>query len=510
MKFASPTLHLPPPWPRYAKSLLRHASNARHNNVLISHLPPPRLDYKSISENTLYKSHNSYNRKAILPVGAVQSIARLYAELKTLSSELNLKLALRNFTSNIVHSSPHLTNKIAAIEQGKALKSEILELKSRVAVIELELLHNALPIPNDTHPDTPIGPEAAAVTLSTHGPHPLPITPLRDHVRVARALRMLELDAGSTVTGSSWYYLLNEGALLDIALVNYSLSVAIRHGYRPVITPDVVKADVAMRCGFQPRDPTDNLHQMYHLSSTQGKDHPELVLSGTAEIPLAGLFANKVFEQSQLPKKVVGVGKAFRAEAGARGTDTRGLYRVHQFSKVELFAVTPEAHSAEVMEDMKKTQVEILEGLKFPFRVLDMPTEELGASAYRKYDIEAWMPGRGRWGEVTSTSNCTDYQSRRLHIRYRRKTPPVRPTTPSTLDYSHVKAPVNLPLEKQPLLFAHTLNGTAAAVPRLIVALLENGVRLEGDDIVGLDLPNVLRPFWVGSTERNEVDIRWI
>lgn len=234
--------------------------------------------------------------------------------------------------------------------------------------MESDLLHVALSIPNDTHSDTPIGSEAATVILSTHGPSASTHTPSRDHVRIARHFQILDLAAGSTVTGSSWYFLLNEGALLELALINYALSVAIRHGYRPVTTPDVVKADIAKRCGFQPRDPTDNVHQMYHLTSESQKDHPELVLSGTAEIPLAGLFANKIYEESQLPLKVVGVGKAFRAEAGARGADTRGLYRVHQFSKVELFAVEIETCSSDAMEDMKKVQIEILDGLKLPFR----------------------------------------------------------------------------------------------------------------------------------------------
>jgi seryl-tRNA synthetase len=324
-----------------------------------------------------------------------------------------------------VHGSKDPAARTAAIERAKALKIEVSDLKSRVATVESDLLRNALLIPNDTHSDTPIGSEASTVTLSTHGPSALPSTLSRDHVRVACYFQMLDLDAGSTVTGSSWYFLLNEGALLELALINYALSVAIRHGYRPVIPPDVVKIDIARRCGFQPRDPNDSLQQMYHLTSESEKDHPELVLSGTAEIPLAGFFANQVFEESQLPLKVVGVGKAFRAEAGARGADTRGLYRVHQFTKVELFVVEVDTRSEEVMEDMRRIQVEILDGLKLPFRceqfcvqnvfsstdqqdsVLDMSTEELGASAYRKYDMEAWMPGRGRWGEVREDHDDT-------------------------------------------------------------------------------------------------------
>lgn len=231
---------------------------------------------------------------------------------------------------------------------------------------EERLLKLAFAVPNDTHPDTPLGPESAAVTLSTHGPEPLPPSSSRDHVSIGRTLGLLDLEAAATVTGSSWYYLLNEGALLEMALVNYALSIAIRHGFTPVTTPDVVRADVAHRCGFQPRDPTIDppVSQMYHISPS----NPELVLAGTAEIPLAGLFANRLFNEGELPAKVVGLGRAFRAEAGARGADTRGLYRVHQFTKLELFAVSESEQSEEIMEEMKKLQIEIFEGLGLSFR----------------------------------------------------------------------------------------------------------------------------------------------
>lgn len=261
------------------------------------------------------------------------------------------------------------------LEFAKIIKAEISELEGRVARLEEELDALALAIPNDTHPDVPIGPESVAETRSTHGPEPIPADPARDHVSICRALDLIDLEAGATVTGSSWYYLKNEGALLELALVNYALSVAMKYGYTPVTTPDVVRSDIARRCGFQPRDPVDGAaSQMYHLmhsadpAEAENHHHPELVLAGTAEIPLAGMFANKVLSQSDLPKKVVGLGHAFRAEAGARGADTRGLYRVHQFTKLELFVVSEEEKSDEMMEEMRKMQTEIFEGLGLSFR----------------------------------------------------------------------------------------------------------------------------------------------
>ncbi|KAG8756703.1 Serine--tRNA ligase, mitochondrial [Serendipita sp. 396] len=209
------------------------------------------------------------------------------------------------------------------------------------------------------------------------------------------------------------------------------------------------------------------------------------------------MFAERVFKEKELPCRLVGVGHAFRSEAGSRGAEARGLYRVHQFTKVELFAVTEQEQSSTMMEEIRRIQTEIFTGLGFPFRVLDMPTEELGHAAYRKYDIEAWMPGRGDWGEISSTSNCLDFQARRLHIRYR----PVNCSSASGAVASKSKG----------LPFAHTLNGTGAAIPRLIVALLENGAQLnEAEQVVGLVLPSVLRRFWLaGDTLGPYARITW-
>jgi len=430
-------------------------------------------------------------------VGAIQTIARLYDEVKDLNSTLSAKRHARSTVGDKIRASAKdPQTKQAAVEEAKNLKAEIAGLEWRVAESEDELLKLATRVPNDTHPAVPIGPESVAKILSEHGPAPIPASSERDHVAIARTLGLVDFEAAAMVAGTSWYYLRNEGALLELALINYALSIAMKYGFTPVTTPDVVRADIAHRCGFQPRD--QHADQNYHVSYSYDPDHPhqhpDFVLSGTAEIPLAGMFANKIYNAKDLPMKVVGLGRAFRAEAGARGADTRGLYRVHQFTKLELFMVSEEGKSEALMEELKSIQVEIFQGLGFPFRVLDMPTEELGASAYRKYDMEAWMPGRGSWGEISSTSNCTDYQARRLHIRYRR-------STDSSTIMSDPQAP-SVP-------FAHTLNGTAAAIPRLIVALLENGARFDGSgSVVGLDLPKTLRPFWVGGDTRSL--IQWV
>ena len=374
------TWRIPP-----SPSHVLHGSIKRYstaNELLSTSLPKPRLDYRSISENVVFKSHNAFNRKATLPIGAAQTIEKLYVEQKGLSGSLNSKRHAQSLVGDRIQKAVRekdATAKQVALEEAKDLKAQIGELEKHLAEIEDQLYDLASCVPNDTHPDVPIGPENVAVTLSTHGPPPLPATPTRDHVNIGKALGLFDLEAGSQVTGSSWYYLTNEGALLEMALTNYALSVALRHGFSPVITPDVVRTDIARRCGFQPRDHMTS--QSYHVSTASPASpsspselsthaHPDLVLAGTAEIPLAGLFANKIIPSATLPKKVVGYGRAFRAEAGARGADTRGLYRVHQFTKIELFVVSKEEESEAMMEEMRKIQVEIFEGLGLTFRYL--------------------------------------------------------------------------------------------------------------------------------------------
>ncbi|KAG5644604.1 hypothetical protein DXG03_008082 [Asterophora parasitica] len=362
-------------------------SLSRSPVISLSALHPPRLDYRVIAENVVKKSNNAINRKAPIPAGAIDHVVRTYTEYKRLQNTLNAKRNTRSIVGERIRKTAGQGDaeaKKAALAEATQLKAEVSELETTLAEVESELLTLALAIPNDTHPNSPLGPESAAVTVSTHGPSPIPPDPERDHVSICRKLGLLDLESGSAVTGSSWYYLLNEAALLEIALTNYAMSVALKHGFTPVLTPDVVRSDIASRCGFQPRDNSDPpMAQMYHINTPPAS--PELVLSGTSEIPLAGMFANKVFPCTTLPLKVVGLGHSFRAEAGARGADTRGLYRVHQFTKVELFAVTTEEGSETMLKEMLDVQKSILEGLGFPFRqetpnslsscILTLPTE---------------------------------------------------------------------------------------------------------------------------------------
>ncbi|WVQ78232.1 serine-tRNA ligase [Cryptococcus sp. DSM 104549] len=472
-----------------------------------SSLPKPRLDYPRLLSFPSDTLQNAQLRAFPLPADHLSTLSQLRASQLVLAGKLNAVRARQNEVGRVIKSTCGAgPDGALAKTQAKELKAEVKAYEAELATTESSLLDLALALPNFSHPSAPLGPEENATTLETFGPPPIPADPARDHVTFAQHFSLLDPTASAKATGASWPYLRGALALLEQALVAYATSVAVKKGYEPVVPPDVVKADIAWRCGFQPRDAAEGdaaASQTYHLANGGGS---KLCLAGTSEIPLAGMFADTLLTEESLPRRVVGIGRAFRAEAGARGADTRGLYRVHQFTKVELFVVSTEEGSEGVMEEMRGLQKEIAEGLGLSVRVLDMPTEELGASAHRKYDMEAWMPGRGKWGEITSTSNCTDYQSRRLSITYRPRASPYPPSPTS-------------PSSSTSLPFAHTLNGTAAAIPRLMVALLENGLRYEkgeGGEVVytGLDLPKVLERFYVGGETIGEGkkvgSIRWV
>jgi seryl-tRNA synthetase len=253
-----------------------------------------------------------------------------------------------------------------ALRQAKKLKIRVAEYEKVLQETESELMDLSELLPNATHPDVPHGDESKAIELERFGPEPSPADHRRDHLDICNHFDWLDSSASAQATGSSWPYLKGALAILEHALVQYALSIAVRRGFVPVQTPDVIKEDIMARCGFRPRDPSQT-GQTYYLSTSspaqEDTHQPYLVLTATAEIPLAALTANQILPESSLPIKYVGHGRAFRAEAGARGADTRGLYRVHQFTKVELFAVTRAEESDRMMEELRSVQRDIFEGL---------------------------------------------------------------------------------------------------------------------------------------------------
>ncbi|KAK0704664.1 hypothetical protein B0H67DRAFT_557422 [Lasiosphaeris hirsuta] len=368
------------------------------------------------------------------------------------------------------------------LEEGRRLKAALTTIEDAEASLTAEMEALALAIPNLTSDATPRGTEPRVLSYINDHPEPEPALSdrvWRSHVHIGQELGVLDLASATKASGWGWYYLLDEAAQLEQALVSYALAAATRAGWRQVSPPSLVYGHIAAACGFQPRD-TDGLTQVYAVAQSAedaARGKPELVLAGTAEIPLAGMQADATLDESSLPMKRVAVSRCYRAEAGARGADTKGLYRVHEFTKVELFAwSTPDADAAEdLFDEMIDLQTELLESLGLHCRVLEMPAADLGASATRKCDIETFFPSRRErndgWGEVTSASICTDYQTRRLATR--------------------VKVDGKV-------LWPWTVNGTALAVPRVLAAILEHGW---DEDEKSVQIPEVLWPWMDGRTK---------
>lgn len=419
------------------------------------------LDAQFIRDNLEAVKANCQNRNV---KADVDRVVQLDDERKRLVQETQVLQQRQNEISKLIPKEKDKEKKQTLIQEGRDLREKVAGLETRSKQIETDLKTVLMTIPNMTHPDAPVGKEANDNKVLRRWGEPRQFDfPAKDHVALAESLKLVDFEAGSSVAGQKFYYLKNEAVLLELALVQYAMNTLIREGYTPVITPDVARVDVLEGIGFIPRGPET---QIYSLENT------DLCLIATAEITLGGMHRDHVFDDLQLPLKYVGLSHCFRTEAGAPGRDTRGLYRVHQFTKVEMFAFCAADQSEAIHQELLRIEESIFQGLGLPYHVIDTCTGDLGGPAYRKYDLEAWMPGRGEkgeYGEVTSTSNCTDYQARRLNIRYK-------------------------VAGQKGTRFTHTLNGTAVAVTRAILAILENNQQADGSVIV----PEVLRP-WVGK-----------
>ncbi len=349
----------------------------------------------------------------------------------------------------------------ALIEQGKVLRDEVSAIDEQLKVVEEQLRSEQARIPNLTHPESPVGGEADAREIRVWGRRPEFSFPVKDHVELAAGLDLIDFEAGARVAGSGFYFLKNDAVLLEMALVQFALTKLRAEGFTLFTTPDLARDSVLEGIGFTPRG-TET--QIYSVADT------DLSLVATAEITLGGIQKDQTLEQSVLPLKYAGLSHCFRTEAGAAGRATRGIYRVHQFTKVEMFGYAgPDVKESDALHlEILRIEEEIFQALGIPYRVIDTASGDLGGPAYRKFDIEAWMPGRGEYGEVTSASNCTDYQARRLNIRCRSQ-------------------------ERKGTQYVHTLNGTAISCARAIIAVLENYQQEDGTVVV----PEVLRP-WVG------------
>lgn len=389
--------------------------------------------------------------------------------------------------------------------EAQRIKDESQTKNARINVCTDEIHRLALSLPNLSSRETPVGDDPRLIGYINFDPNNPPAWATtdaknqhqRNHVTLGTNLGLLDFPSASTTSGWGWYYLTNDGAMLEQALIHYALRLARNRGWKVISPPSIVYSYIAEACGFQPRD-QHNEQQIWALergSSEREKERlkPQRSLAGTAEIPLAGMLAGREVEGGELPIRVVAASRCYRAEAGARGVGTKGLYRVHEFTKVELFGWADADADTNVNEgggggkstsdilfsELIDLQREILTSLNLPCRILEMPTADLGASATRKCDIETLFPSRltggnldSAWGEITSASICTDYQSRRLGTRVRGGGPGRKESR-----------------------FPHTVNGTAIAIPRVLAAIIENGW---DEGVGGIVVPEVLR-MWMGK-----------
>jgi len=352
--------------------------------------------------------------------------------------------------------------KSALLENAKTLAGKVKEADTKRAELEEIAKNNIMQLSNILDPSAPIGKEEDFVVIEHVGTPRSFDFKAKDHVELGKLLGAIDTERGAKVAGSRSYYLTGSGAMLEFALVNYAISSAVQAGFTPVIPPVLVNPSAMEGTGFLGQA----AENVYHLE----KD--DVYLVGTSEVPLAAFHMDEVLPVEKLPIRYAGYSSCFRREAGTYGKDTRGIIRVHQFDKVEMFSFCHPDQAQEEHKRLLQWEKDFLDAMEIPYRVIDVASGDLGSSANRKFDIEAWIPTQNAYREVTSTSNCTEFQARRLNIRFK--------------DADGTKS-------------VATLNGTLVAIPRMIVAILENHQNADGT----VNIPKALQTFL--GTERFEL-----
>jgi len=408
------------------------------------------LDIHFIRSNPDLIKKNCADRLVTVDIDRLLSLDEEYRQIETKTQELRSR---RNKGSKTKPTPEE-------IKAMKELGKSIADLEEKSCVMQAEIKQILFAIPNLTHPKVTTGDDNPV--LETVGkPAKFRFQP-KDHLELAEALDLIDLERGAKVTGAKFYFLKNELVLLNLALLRYSLEIICRHGFSPMITPDLAKQDIIEGLGFNPRGESS---QIYKIANEP------LGLIGTAEVTLGGYHADETLNLSE-PLRYVGLSHCFRTEAGSYSKFSKGIFRVHQFEKLEMFVYCTPEQAEKEHKQILAIQKEIFSGLKIPFRVVDHTTTDLGTPAYRTFDLEAWFPGKpnqagatGDWAEITSVSNCTDYQSRALNIKYQN--------------------------ESGAKVLAYTLNGTGNPGPRALIAILENYQEKDGS----ITIPKKLRPY---------------
>lgn len=393
------------------------------------------LDIKFIRENKDLVKENTKNRNVKIDI---DSLLELDEKRRAGLKEIETLRAERKQKSK---SKPSEEEVIKMREVGDKIK--VIEKEQDILLEKYNDL--LLRVPNLSHPGSPVGEEDKFKILGEHGKKPKFSFEPKDHEELMNNLDMLDFERGTKVAGSKFYFWKNDAVRLNQALINYGIDIASKHGYVLMETPDMVKHEILEGSGFNPRGEESQIYEI--------KDH-DLSLIGTAEIPLLGYHAGEVLDLSDGPKKYAALSHCFRTEGGAYGKENKGMYRVHQFTKLEMFIFCKPEESEVLHKELLDIEKEICNGLDLNYRVIDIPTGDLGGPAYRKHDIEAYMPMKEDFGEITSVSNCTDYQSRRLNIKHKKKDGSTE--------------------------LVHTLNGTAVVLTRFPLALVEQHQQKDG------------------------------
>ncbi len=423
------------------------------------------LDVKFIIENPgLIKQGAARKHKKV----NVDKIVELYEKRSEKLQKLEELRARQNEVSTHIPKAKDEEKAQLLAEMAK-VKGETKILEPEIAELETEIDSLALNVPNPPLDSVPDGTEEDNKGFKTHGEKPkFNFTP-KDHIELGKSLDIIDIERGTRTSGARFYYLKNEAVLLEFAIVQHVLHKLVAKGFKPVIPPVLVKEEAMFATGFFPAD----RNEIYHVNpkTAENPENDDLYLVGTSEVPLNMLHYTEILPEEDLPIRYCGFSACFRREAGSYGKDTAGIIRVHQFDKIEMFSFCNPEKSEEEHELIRSIEEEIMSELGFHYQVVNICAGDLGAPAAKKYDIEVWIPTQEKFRELTSCSNCTDFQARRSKIRHK-----------------------NAQGKNE---YLHTLNGTAVAIARTLVAILENYQNEDGS----VTIPEVLQPYMGGRTK---------
>ncbi|MCS7115522.1 MAG: serine--tRNA ligase [Nitrososphaerota archaeon] len=425
------------------------------------------LDIKLIRENPEFVKKNLERRGNPEYLEMLDALLKFDREWRRSLTELNeLRRERNRITAEIAAAKKKGLEVADIVSKAKAVEEKIKELEIQVSEYEEKVRHYLMSLPNLLHESVPIGKdENDNVTVRTWGTTPKFSFPVKDHIDLGLSLDIMDIERAGKIAGARFFFLKGEGVSLDMALINFALEEMTKKGYMPIEPPFLMR-----------RKPYEGVIALSDFEDMLYKiENEDLYLIATSEHPIAAMFMDEVLMAEDLPIKFVGISTNFRKEAGAHGKDTRGIFRTHQFNKVEQFVFCKPEDSWEIHEELIRNAEELFQKLGLPYRVVNICTGEIGTVAAKKYDIEVWMPAQGVYREAVSCSNCTDYQARRLNIRYRAKE------------------------GEPPKGFVHTLNSTALATGRTMVAILENYQQEDGSVVI----PEVLRKY-MGGVEKIE------